>query len=194
LRGGEVVLKGLVDSRRYGKKVQIYEDPTRGAGASKFKQVKTVQASERGAFTAKVPKPSRRDFATMRYQASSEGATSKVLKLPQSLHSTSVKENAGKITVRGKIKSELLGRRSRVTIQQLVCGHYRTVGSAKPTRDGLYIVTFPTPTQGKVSYYRARSQVRPRPGSHTYVVQYARAIAMTVTAQTGSVQRRADGR
>jgi len=30
------------------------------------------------------------------------------------------------------------------------------------------------PTLGKMSYYRARSQVRPRPVSHTYVVQYAR--------------------
>lgn len=59
------------------------------------------------------------------------------------------------------------------------------MGSAKPTRSGRYKVTFDAPGIGGVALYRAESRVLRRKGSHVYVMQYARAVSIKLTDQTG---------
>ncbi len=185
VRGKEVLLKGLVGPALAGKDVSLYEDSTRGSKTSRFTKVKTVKASTNGTFTARVPKPAGRNLVKTRYRAISQGAKSPTLKLPQSLRSTAIEAKGGTMTVRGHVKRKLLGRGNRVTIQRLVCGHYRTVGSAKPSSTGRYEVTFPTPRLGGVAYFRARARVLRKARSHVYVVQYARAITIRLAAETG---------
>ena len=185
VRGKRVVLKGLVGAALYGKQVTIQTDPE-GARNSAFTRTTTVTASSKtGAFTASVPKPSADDFVSIRYRARSGRAVSPSLKLPQSLTSRSVKSAKGTITVKGRVKKSVLGKRNRVKIRRLVCGRYRTVGTAKPDENGNYSVTFESTQLRGVAFYRAESKVLRKPGSKVYVIQYARAIAIRTTPQTG---------
>lgn len=185
VRGRRIRLRGLVGSALYGKRVTIQTDP-RGARSSRFTNTTSVTASRTGTFTAFVPKPRRSIFNSVRYRAVSGSARSARLKLPQSLTSRSVRSRAGTITVTGRVKKSLLGkRRNRVVIRRLLCGRYRTVGSARPDASGRYTVTFPASAVGDVALYRAESMVLRRPGSKVYVIQYARAIAIRTTSQTG---------
>lgn len=185
VRGGKVVLSGLVGSQLYGKKVTIQTDP-KGAHASGFRKSTTVTSSKRtGEFTARVPKPRSGDYITVRYRAISGGATSRGLKLPQSLSSKSVKSDKGTITVKGQVKTSLLGKRNKVLIRRLACGRYRTVGSARPDAKGRYKITFKSTDLRGVSLFRAEASVLVRPTSKHYVTQYARAISIRVTKQTG---------
>jgi hypothetical protein len=180
-RGGRVVLKGLVGASLEGKKVTVRANYRRGGKVVS----KTVRADGSGRFTARVKRPSRRDFRRARYRAKAGSARSVALRLYQSLATRSVKQKGGKVVVRGKIRRALVGRRNRVVIRRLVCGHYRTVGSARPSRSGRYVVTFKVPNLGGVALYRAESRVLRRAGSRVYVKQYARAVSITLTDQTG---------
>jgi hypothetical protein len=183
-RGSKVKLTGLVGAALYGKSVTIQTDP-KGAKASAFTKTATVKASKTGAFTATVPAPDKADYATVRYRAKAGSSTSPALKLPQSLTSKSVKSAKGTITVTGKVKKSVLGKRNRVKIRRLVCGRYRTVGSAKPDADGSYRITFKATEIRGVSLYRAEGRVLRKAGSKKYVTQYARAISIKTTSQTG---------
>ncbi len=185
VKGKKVKLTGLVGAALYGKKVTIQTDP-KGARNSKFTKTGTVTASKtNGAFTATVPKPEGVDFISIRYRAVSGTAKSPSLKLPQRLTSRSVKSAKNTITVKGKVKKSVLGKRNKVLIRRLVCGRYRTVGTARPDKNGNYTVTFASTQIRGVAFYRAESKVLRKPGSKKYVIQYARAIAIRTTSQTG---------
>ncbi len=183
-RGSKVRLSGLVGAALYGKTVTIQTDP-KGVRAGAFKKTTTVKASPTGAFTATVPAPDRADYVTVRYRAKAGRSTSPALKLPQSLSSRSVKSSKGTITVTGRVRKAVLGKRNRVKIRRLVCGRYRTVGSAKPDAEGKYRITFRATEIRGVSLYRAEARVLRKAGSKVYVTQYARAIAIKTTSQTG---------
>ena len=179
-RGRRVRLDGLVGSAFYGKKVAIY---ARSGGRSR--KVKTVRATRIGTFKASVRRPRGRRFVTARYFAKAGSKKSALLKLPQSLKSTSIKKSGDEITIRGRVKRALVGDRRRVKIQRLVCGHYKTVGSSRPSASGHYSLTFEAPRLGGVAYYRARGVVLNKPGGRRHVVQYARAVRIRLSAQTG---------
>lgn len=183
VRGKRVKLSGLVGRRLFGKTVTIQTNY--GAKASAFTKAGTVKASSTGTFTAFVPKPSAGKFKGARFRAVSGSARSPQLKLPQSLTSRSVKSAAGTITVKGRVKRSVLGKRNRVTIRRLVCGRYRTVGKAKPASDGSYTIKFNATTIRGVAFYRAEAIVQVRPGAKKYAIQYARALAIKVNDQTG---------
>jgi hypothetical protein len=184
VKGTKIKLSGLVGSKLYGKKVTIQTNY--GASSSAFTKAATVTASaSAGTFTARVPRPSAKEFKTARYRAVSGSAKSPKLKLPQSLTSRSVKSAKGTITVKGHVKKSVLGTRRKVVIRRLACGRYRTVGSARPDADGNYTITFKATTLRGVSFYRAEAVVQVRPGAKKYAIQYARAIAIRTTAQTG---------
>jgi hypothetical protein len=87
--------------------------------------------------------------------------------------------------LRGRVKRALLGRRNTVVIKRLVCGRYRKVGQAKPDRNGNYVARFSVPANVTVALFRAESLVLNKPHSRRYVKQYARAISITLTSQTG---------
>jgi len=184
VQGKRVKLTGLVGAALFGKTVTIQTDP-KGAKSSKFTRTTAVKASKTGSFTAFVPKPKKANFVSIRYRAVSGTARSPVLKLPQRLTSRSVKSAAGTITVKGRVKKSVLGKRNRVKIRRLVCGRYRTVGTAKPDANGNYTVTFAATQIRGVAFYRAESMVLRKAGSKKYVIQYARAIAIRTTSQTG---------
>jgi hypothetical protein len=180
-RGGKVELQGLVGSAFYGEKVTVYASTGHG-----YHKVKSTTATRIGTFATRVRRPRGRRFAKTRYVAKASTARSPALKLPQSLKSTSIKQRNGRITVRGTIKRGLVGHRRRaVKIQRLVCGHYKTVGSARPTRRGRYRVTFDAPRLSGVAYFRARGVVLNKTRRGHYVVQYARAVRIRLTGQTG---------
>jgi len=109
------------------------------------------------------------------------------VKLPQSLTSRSVQTSGGQIEIRGRVKRSLLGRRNVVRVKKLVCGRYHNVGSARPDRKGNYVVRFNAPPFGTSAFYRAETFVlnKARGRGKHYVKQYARAISITVTGQTG---------
>jgi hypothetical protein len=180
VKGSKVRLSGLVGAALYGKAVTIRSN-LRGAGGRPV----TVQASKTGSFAASVPRPPRKSLITARYRAVAGGSKSKELKLPQSLTSKSVKSAQGTITVEGRVKRSLLGKRNKVAIRRLVCGRYRTVGSARPDATGRYKITFPATQILEVAFYRAESKVLRKPGSKVYVAQYGRAIAIRTTSQSG---------
>jgi hypothetical protein len=185
IKGKKVKLTGLVGSKLYGKKVTIQTN-LKGARSSAFTKTKTVKASSKtGSFTATVPKPAHKNLVSVRYRAKAGSSVSPVLKLPQSLTSRSVKSAKGTITVKGHVKLSVLGKRNRVKVRRLVCGRYRTVGSARPDAKGNYTVTFKSTSLRGVSFYRAESHVLRKRGSKVYVIQYARAIAIRTTSQTG---------
>ena len=129
----------------------------------------------------------RRARPKARFQARVGSFRSTNLKLPQSLTSRSVQTQGGQIEVRGRVKRSLLGRRNPVVVKKLVCGRYRTVGSARPNRKGNYVVRFNAPALGTAAFYRAEARVlnKARGRGKHYVKQYARAISITVTGQTG---------
>ena len=79
----------------------------------------------------------------------------------------------------------MLGSRRKVVIRRLVCGRYRTVGSARPDKDGNYTIKFDSTALRGVAFYRAEAKVLRKKGSKVYVIQYARAIAIRTTSQTG---------
>ena len=185
VRGKKVKLTGLVGSALFGKRVTIQTDP-KGARNSAFTTTTTVTASSTGAFTATVDRPKRSDFVSVRYRARSGGATSKSLKLPQRLTSRSVKSAKNTITVKGRVKKSVLGRRNNVIdppadLWSLPQGRQR-----QARRDGKYTVTFPlTKSSDEVAFYRAEARVLRKRGSKVYVIQYARAIVIRTTGQTG---------
>jgi hypothetical protein len=184
VKGKKVKLTGLVGSKLYGKKVTIQTNY--GAKSSAFTKSGTVTASAKtGTFTATVARPSAKEFKSARFRAVSGSAKSPKLKLPQSLTSRSVKSAKGTITVTGHVKKSVLGKRNKVVIRRLACGRYRTVGSARPDKNGKYTITFKATALRGVSFYRAEAIVQVRPGSKKYAIQYARAIAIRTTSQTG---------
>ncbi len=185
LRRGKVRLTGLVSVALANRPVTIWANFRNGRRTA-LRKIATVRANSRGQFSATVARPrGARLFELARYQARIGRTKSPSLKLPQSLTSSSARLSAGKITIRGKVKRSLLGKRNRVVIKRLVCGRYRTVGSARPNRRGGYTVTFTAPRFGNVAFYRAESRVRARPGAKKYVTQYARAISISLNGQTG---------
>ena len=155
------------------------------AGKSALTKLKTVKANAAGEFKAKVKGPPARLFNKARFQARVEGSRSVKLKLPQSLASSSAKLQGGQIVVKGKVKKALLGKRNPVVIKRLVCGRYETVGSAKPKRSGAYTVRFAAPALGAAALYRAETKVLAKPAGTRYKKQFARAIGITLTDQTG---------
>ena len=84
-----------------------------------------------------------------------------------------------------RIRRPLLGKRNAVVVRRIVCGHYQLAGTAKPSKNGRYVVRFPAPKIGLAAFYRAESRVLARPGSRRYVKQFARAIGIVLTGQTG---------
>lgn len=180
-RGGNIVLSGLVGVALAKGKVTV-----KGNYKVKGKPVQaTVAADAKGQFSAKLKQPSSKGSAAARYTATSGSAKSIELRLTQSLASSSIRQAAGKITLKGKVKKSLLGKRNPVVIKRLVCGKYLKVGSAKPGKNGSYSVTFAAPGNAGAALYRAESVVLARPGAKKYVIQYARAISITLTGQTG---------
>lgn len=191
VRGRNVVLSGLVSPRFAGQAVTILANyGVRSKAKSKSGRVNTlatVKANAAGEFTATVRRPSKKVLKKARFRARVGRSTSFVVKLPQSLTSRSVQRKDGQIEVTGKVKRSLLGRRNLVTVKKLVCGRYRTVGSAKPDKNGNYVVRFNPPPLGEAAFYRAETRVlnKARGRGRHYVKQYARAISITVTNQTG---------
>jgi hypothetical protein len=181
-----VVLTGLVATRLAGRTVDIYANYATGARHSKLNKLASVKAGSDGQFSARVKAPPRRLFQRARYEARvGTGIRSIELKLPQSLASSSVKRKGNLLEVRGQVKRALVGKRNPIVIKRLVCGHYQIVGRAKPSKRGTYVVRFPAPSSGSAALYRAESMVRAKPGSRRYVKQYARAIGIRLTGQTG---------
>jgi hypothetical protein len=183
-RGGKVVLRGLVSARMAGRSVTILANykPAKGSALHKLA---TVKPNAAGQFTARVKRPPARLFNKARFQARVGSSRSVALKLPQSLASSSVRQQADTIVLRGKVKRSVLGKRHPVIVRRLVCGHYQRVGQAKPDRRGNYVVRFKAPALGAAALYRAETRVLARPGSKRYVRQFARAIGITLTGQTG---------
>lgn len=138
-----------------------------------------------GQFAARVKGPPRRLLNLARYQAEVGGSRSVELKLPQSLESTSIKASGGIIELRGRVDKPVLGRRDAVVVKRVLCGQYQTVGQARPNRRGVYVVRFAAPDAALAALYRAESHVLARPGSKRYVRQFARAVSITLTGQTG---------
>jgi hypothetical protein len=124
-------------------------------------------------------------FTKARFQARVGTSRSAALKLPQSLASESIKKSGGNIVISGKVERGVLGKRNPVVIQRIVCGRYRTVGSAKPDASGRYVVRFKAPALGTAALYRAQGKVLLRPGSKRYVRQFARALGIDLTGQSG---------
>jgi len=87
--------------------------------------------------------------------------------------------------VRGRVDKPVLGRRNAVVVKRVLCGQYQTVGQARPNRRGVYVVSFPAPDLAVAALYRAETRVLARPGSRRYVRQFARAVSITLTGQTG---------
>jgi hypothetical protein len=177
-KGRKVVLNGLVASRFAGKTVTI----TANYGK---KKLGTVRADSAGRFSARVKGPSRRLFNKARFTAKVDRFKSVSLKLPQSLASSSLRHVGNSIELRGKVKRSLLGKRNAVVVRRIVCGRYTTVGQAKPNRKGSYVVRFNAPGLSVAALYRAETKVLAKARSRRYVKQFARAIGITLTGQTG---------
>ena len=184
-RGKRVALSGLVAARFAGKPVSIYANYRRRGRAGKFRKVKTVRAKSNGQFSARVRGPRRKVFNKARFRAKVDRFRSVALKLPQSLASTSVKASGGQIVLRGKVKRSVLGKRRPVVVKRLVCGVGLKVGQARPNRKGRYVVRFKAPALASAALYRAETRVLSRPRSRRYVRQFARAISITLTGQSG---------
>jgi hypothetical protein len=186
-KGRKVVLSGLVAPKYANKSVQILANYS--SKASKVFTLATVKAKSDGQFTATIKRPAGKRFIKARYRAKVDKFRSPVLKLPQSLVSRSVKQVGTQIEVRGRVKRSVVGKRNPVVIKRLVCGRYRSVGKARPDRKGNYVVRFTLPpataSTAKNALFRAESTVLNKPGSRRYVKQYARAISITLTNQTG---------
>jgi hypothetical protein len=177
-KGKRVVLSGLVASRFAGKSVTVRSN------YSKTK-LATVRANSAGQFTARIKAPPRRLFNKARFVAQVDRFRSVALKLPQSLASSSVRLRGSSIELRGKVTRSLLGKRNAVVVRRIVCGRYQTVGQAKPNRKGAYVVRFHAPVLSVAALYRAETRVLAKPGSKRYVKQFARALGITLTGQTG---------
>jgi uncharacterized repeat protein (TIGR01451 family) len=181
VRGSRVVLSGLVAASLQGTPVTI-SDNLRGGPAV----LATAMPDANGEFVARLKKPAKRFFNKVRYRARVGGFASVALKLPQSLETRSVRRVGDTIEVRGQVKPELLGpRREPVVVKRLLCGRLATVGSARPNRRGVYVVRFAAPAGSDAALYRAETRVRPRPGSRRLVRQFARAVGIALTPQTG---------
>jgi hypothetical protein len=177
VKGSKVSLSGFVATRFAGQKVAV---SVRYLGKrGKPKQVGSVTAGSDGSFRGRVAKPSRKLFTAARYRAQVGSAKSVELKLPQSLASSSLKRAGGMLELRGQVDRAVLGKRNQVVVKRILCGHYATVGQAKPDRKGRYVVRFPAPASGGSALYRAETKVLARPGSRRYVKQFARAIGIT---------------
>jgi hypothetical protein len=184
VRGAFVLLRGLVQPRFAGQPVAILAN-TRPAGRSALTRLATVRSNAAGEYTARVRRPRTEDLKKTRYRAQVDRFRSIPLKLPQSLSSSSVKVVGGQIELRGRVKRAVLGRRNPVVIKRLVCGRYRTVGQAKPDRNGNYVARFSVPANVTVALFRAETRVLNKPGGRRYAKEYARAISITLTNQTG---------
>lgn len=176
--GRRVKVRGLVAPSLAGQKVTILGNYGR-------KRLATVTPASNGRFSARVKAPSRRIAHRARYRARVGKSTSAVLKLYQQLHTTSVKVSGKQVTVRGKVQRSLLGRRNRVVIKRLFCGHYKTVGSARPNRKGVYSVRFSVENVGEAALYRAETRVLRTASRRQYVKRYARAVGVRLTDETG---------
>jgi hypothetical protein len=183
-KGKKAVLSGLVAAKYANQEVSILAN-YKPAGKSAFGKIATVRANAAGEFKATVKGPSRKFFNKARFQAQVDKAKSVKLRLPQSLASTSVKLSGGQIVLKGKVKKALLGDRKPVIVKRVLCGRYLTVGKAKPKRSGSYTVRFDAPGQAVAALYRAETRVLRAPRSKKYRKQYARAIGITLTNQTG---------
>jgi hypothetical protein len=180
LRGGRVVLTGLVAPRLAGSRVAL--SATFG---KRRVSLGSVRPRADGQFTARVKAPSRRLRGRARYQAAVGKSRSVKLKLAQSLESTSVKLKGGNVELRGTVKRSLLGKRNKVVIKRLVCGKLQATTTAKPNRRGVYVARFKAPALASAALYRAETRVLSRPGSRRYVRQFARAIGITIKPETG---------
>jgi hypothetical protein len=179
-KGRKVVVSGLVSAKLQGTPITIH-----GTYGGKTRKLATVRAKSNGSFQSTVKGPSKRQFAKARLQARAGSVRSVKLKLPQSLASSSIRASGGTITLRGKIQRALVGKRNKVTIKRLLCGRLETVGSAKPSRSGAFTVRFKTPAGATAALYRAEARVLSKPHSRRYVKQFARAIGIVLTGQTG---------
>jgi hypothetical protein len=186
-KGSKVVLTGLVSVANAGKPVQVFANygARKRARGGRFTRLTTIKSGATGQFSARVTRPPARLFNKARFLAQVGRSRSVALKLPQSLASSSVRKAGQTIEVRGAVKRALLGKRNAIIVKRLVCGRYQTVGSAKPNARGAYVVRFPAPALGAAALYRAESKVLAKPGSKRYVKQFARAIGIALTGQTG---------
>jgi hypothetical protein len=181
--GNKVRLEGLVQPQFAGQVVTILGNGS--AKAAALTKLGKVKANAAGQFRATVKRPPRKRLNSARYQAQVSRFRSIPLKLPQSLRSSSVRVVGGQIELRGNVNRKLLGRRNTVVVKRLVCGRYRTVGRARPNRKGNYVARFPVPANVTVALFRAETEVLTKPRGRRYVKQYARAISITLTNQTG---------
>jgi hypothetical protein len=186
VRGRNVVLTGLVAPQYVGHSIKILANYST-ARTGRLNTLTAVKSGADGQFTATVRRPARTQFIHARYRAQVDQFRSQALKLPQALTSSSVKQTGAQIVVRGHVKRTLLGRGNPVVVKRLVCGRYRSVGSAKPDRKGNYAVRFSVPANVSAALFRAESLVlnKARGKGKHYVKQYARAISITLTNQTG---------
>lgn len=184
-RGRKVVLRGLVVKSLAGKRVSLYGNYGRGKHTGHSRKLGSVKTNSKGQFKKTVRGPARRIAKHARYRAKVGKSKSAVLKLYQQLATTSVRQKGDTITVRGKVQRSLLGRRNKVTIQRLVCGHYKTLGSARPNRRGRFVVKFKAPLFASVALYRAKTRMLERPHGSKYVRRYARALGITLSDRTG---------
>jgi hypothetical protein len=183
-KGRKVVLSGLVVKSLAGRRVAIYGNYGRGNRIGRSRRLGSAKSNSKGQFKVTVRGPARRIAKRARYRAKVGKRRSTVLKLFQQMATTSVKLSGGQITVRGKIKRSLVGRRNRVVVKRLLCGRYKRLGSARPKRNGRYVVKFKAPLQADVALYRAEARILERPHGK-YVKRYARALGITLTDQTG---------
>jgi hypothetical protein len=179
VKGSKVQLSGFVTTALAGQKITLSVRYLKKGG--KAEKLGTVRAAPDGSFHGRVKKPKKRAFTLARYRARIGKAKSVELKLPQSLASSSLKRVGGnRLELRGRVDRKLLGKGNAVVVKRILCGRYRIVGQAKPSKNGKYAVRFPAPTTMTGSaLYRAESKVLARPGSKRYVRQFARAIGIT---------------
>ena len=178
VKGSKVALSGFVATNLAGQKVTLSVRYLKKGG--KAQKVGTVTPAGDGSFQGHVKKPKKKLFKLARYSATIGTAKSVELKLPQSLASSSLKQEGSELVLRGQVDRKLVGKRNPVVIKRILCGQYATVGQAKPDKKGRYVVRFPAPTTTTGSaLYRAETKVLARPGSKRYVKQFARAIGIT---------------
>jgi hypothetical protein len=179
-RGRKVALSGLVSTRLAGKKVDLAV--TYGG---KTRKLKSVTPKADGQFSASVKGPPRRFVTKARYRAAVGKTKSVALKLPQSLASTSIKASGDTIVLRGKVKKSLLGKRNKIVIRRLLCGKLEEVATTRPAKSGAYVARFKAPLGAAAALYRAEDKLLARPKSKRYVKQFARAIGIALTGQSG---------
>ncbi len=188
LRAGRSGSAGWWSAKVAGKRVTILANYGGRQGLGLHQERATVKPSSNGQFSASAGAPAEAAV----HQGALPGARGHQplepsLKLPQSLASDSIKEVGRERVVTGKVdRGFLVGKRNPVVIQRIVCGRYRTVGGRSPSRSG----RVRRAVQGTRAGHRgavpgAGGRCWYGRGSKRYVRQFARALGITLTGQSG---------